>query len=49
MNILIKITVLARGVDIPDVENVININLVEDIEEYVHRIDRTRRVGHSHF
>ena len=44
-NILINTTVLARGVDIPDVENLINIDLVEDIEEYVHRIGRTGRVG----
>ena len=44
-NILINTTVLARGVDIPDVENLINMDLVEDIEEYVHRIGRTGRVG----
>ena len=44
-NILINTTVLARGVDIPDVENVINFDLPGDIEEYVHRIGRTGRVG----
>ena len=44
-NILTIANVLDRGLYIPDVENVINIDLVEDIEEYVHRIGRTGRVG----
>ena len=35
----------ARGLDIPHVKHVINFDLPGDIEEYVHRIGRTGRVG----
>ena len=35
----------ARGLDIPHVKHVINFDLPNDIEEYVHRIGRTGRVG----
>lgn len=35
----------ARGLDIPNVKHVINFDLPSDIEEYVHRIGRTGRVG----
>ena len=37
--------VAARGLDIPHVKHVINFDLPTDIEEYVHRIGRTGRVG----
>lgn len=37
--------VAARGLDIPNVKHVINFDLPADIEEYVHRIGRTGRVG----
>ena len=33
----------ARGLDIPDVENIINYHIPENEEEYVHRIGRTAR------
>ena len=35
----------ARGLDIPNVKHVINYDLPNDIDEYVHRIGRTGRVG----
>ena len=35
----------ARGLDIPNVKHVINFELPSDIEEYVHRIGRTGRMG----
>ena len=37
--------VAARGLDIANVKHVINFDLPGDIEEYVHRIGRTGRVG----
>ncbi|VDN42594.1 unnamed protein product [Gongylonema pulchrum] len=37
--------VAARGLDIPNVKHVINYDLPTDIDEYVHRIGRTGRVG----
>ncbi len=37
--------VAARGLDIPNVKHVVNFDLPGDIEEYVHRIGRTGRVG----
>uniref|UniRef100_A0A1I8FRF3 RNA helicase n=1 Tax=Macrostomum lignano TaxID=282301 RepID=A0A1I8FRF3_9PLAT len=43
--ILVATAVAARGLDIPNVVQVINYDLPSDIEEYVHRIGRTGRVG----
>lgn len=43
--ILVATAVAARGLDIPNVKHVINYDLPSDIEEYVHRIGRTGRVG----
>jgi ATP-dependent RNA helicase DDX3X len=37
--------VAARGLDIPNIKHVINFDLPSDIEEYVHRIGRTGRMG----
>ena len=37
--------VAARGLDISNVKHVINFDLPGSIEEYVHRIGRTGRVG----
>ncbi|XP_019644018.1 PREDICTED: ATP-dependent RNA helicase DDX3X-like isoform X5 [Branchiostoma belcheri] len=43
--ILVATAVAARGLDIPNVKHVINFDLPSDIDEYVHRIGRTGRVG----
>ncbi|KAG0035441.1 hypothetical protein BGZ81_007985 [Podila clonocystis] len=43
--ILIATAVASRGLDIKDVMHVINYDLCNDIDEYVHRIGRTARVG----
>ncbi|XP_065179160.1 ATP-dependent RNA helicase DDX3X-like [Sycon ciliatum] len=43
--ILVATAVAARGLDIPNVKHVVNFDLPSDIEEYVHRIGRTGRVG----
>jgi ATP-dependent RNA helicase RhlE len=41
--VLITTDVAARGIDIPDVDYVINYDLPEDPENYVHRVGRTGR------
>lgn len=43
IKVLITTDVAARGIDIPNVEMVINYDLPEDPEQYVHRIGRTGR------
>lgn len=43
--ILVATAVAARGLDIPHVRQVINFDLPSDVEEYVHRIGRTGRMG----
>lgn len=45
LKILIATDVAARGIDVDDVEAVINYDLPQDIEYYVHRIGRTGRAG----
>lgn len=44
-NILIATDVAARGIDVDNVEAVINYDIPQDIEYYVHRIGRTGRAG----
>jgi ATP-dependent RNA helicase RhlB len=43
--VLVATDVAARGLHIPDVTHVINYDLPEDAEDYVHRIGRTARAG----
>lgn len=45
--ILIATSVAARGLDIPNVNHVINYDLPKEIDDYVHRIGRTGRVGNK--
>merc|ERR1719411_1819698 len=45
MPILVATSVAARGLDIPGVMHVINYDMPSDVDEYVHRIGRTGRVG----
>ena len=45
IDILIATDVAARGLDIDDITYVINYDMPEDVDTYVHRIGRTGRAG----
>ena len=45
LKLLISTNLTSRGIDVPTVANVINYDIPETVEEYVHRIGRTARMG----
>ena len=45
LDILIATNVAARGLDIPEITHVVNFDVPQNAEEYVHRIGRTGRAG----
>ncbi len=45
--VLVATDIAARGIDVTGIELVINYDLPEDAENYVHRIGRTARAGHE--
>jgi len=47
MRILVATDIAARGIDVPNITHVINYELPDDAENYVHRIGRTGRNGAS--
>ncbi len=47
LEFLVATDVAARGIDVDDVEVVFNYDLPYDVEDYLHRIGRTGRVGRS--
>ena len=48
MPILVATAVAARGLDIPGVAHVINYDMPDDVDEYVHRIGR-RETNGNHY
>ncbi len=49
VNIITATDVLARGIDVSDVDYVINYDVPEQPEDYIHRIGRTGRAGSQGF
>lgn len=47
MKVLLTTSVCARGLDIKNVSHVINYDLPKSIDDYVHRIGRTGRLGNK--
>lgn len=47
LEVLVATDVLARGIDVSDVEMVVNLSVPDSPEDYVHRIGRTGRAGVS--
>jgi len=47
VRVLVATNVASRGIHIDGISHVINYNMPEDVEEYVHRIGRTGRAGAS--
>ena len=45
IEVLVATDVAARGIDVDDVEAVVNYDIPNDVEYYVHRIGRTGRAG----
>lgn len=45
LDVLVATDVAARGIDVDDVDAVINYDIPRDVESYVHRIGRTGRAG----
>jgi Superfamily II DNA and RNA helicases len=46
-NVLVATDVVARGIDVDDVEAVFNLDIPNENEFYLHRIGRTGRAGRS--
>lgn len=45
--ILVATAVVARGIDVKNVMHVVNYDMTNSIDEYIHRIGRTARVGNA--
>ena len=47
VRVLVATDIASRGIDVPDVDLVVNMELPVETESYVHRIGRTARAGES--
>jgi len=45
LRVLVATNLAARGLDIPQISHVVNYDMPQNLEEYVHRIGRTARMG----
>ncbi len=43
--VLVATDVVARGIDVTDVDEVVNFDVPRDVETYIHRVGRTGRMG----
>ncbi len=48
-NVLVATDIAARGIDIPHVRHIVNFDLPQNPEDYIHRIGRTGRAGAEGF
>lgn len=46
LQILVATDIAARGIDVEGVTHVINYDIPDDVDSYIHRIGRTGRIGH---
>lgn len=44
-DVLVATDVASKGLDFPEIQHVINFDMPDEIENYVHRIGRTGRCG----
>jgi ATP-dependent RNA helicase RhlE len=47
VQVLVATDVMSRGIDVSGIDAVVNFDVPMDPEDYVHRIGRTGRAGHS--
>ncbi len=47
VNYLVATDVVGRGIDVSNISHIINFDIPEDREDYVHRVGRTGRMGRS--